>query len=77
MSYKKLSKNILQKNLSNEEYETDMVFVGFLLFENPMKKSTQSTIEELRRADVNTHMITGDNIYTAINVGYKSGILEE
>lgn len=40
VSYKKLNKNIMGKNLSDEEYEADMVFVGFLLFENPMKKST-------------------------------------
>lgn len=54
-----------------------MNFLGFILFENSLKNNTRNTITELQNALVDVYMITGDNIYTSINVGYKSRILEE
>ena len=59
------------------EFEKNMNFLGFLLFENPLKDSTASTILELQNNNFEVAMITGDNIYTAINVGYNAKILKK
>ena len=65
-----------KKENEAESIEKEMEFLGFLLFENPLKKSTAGTIMELQNNNFDVAMITGDNIYTAINVGYNSKILK-
>lgn len=48
--------------------EADLVFAGFIVFENKLKESTTSTLQELNRAEIRTIMCTGDNILTAVSV---------
>lgn len=64
---------IIQEN--DVEQECELTFVGFLLFENQIKEGTLATIQELQLNSFETIMITGDNLYTAVNVGYASGIV--
>jgi len=60
-----------------ENIEKDIQFVGFVLLTNPLKPETQPTISALKKVDICCKMITGDNIYTAINVSCTSGIIDE
>jgi cation-transporting ATPase 13A2 len=64
----------LQK-MKREEAESDLEFVGFIIFENKLKPSTTGIIEELERANIRTVMCTGDNILTAISVARECGLI--
>ena len=50
--------------------------MGFILLDNKIKKETFKVINTLKKNDIDCAMITGDNIYTGISIGYQSGILE-
>jgi len=63
----KLSWMKVQK-LTRAEVESDLEFVGFIIFENKLKPSTSSVISELNQAGIRNVMCTGDNILTAISV---------
>jgi len=55
-------------SLSRSELETDSEFLGLIIMQNLVKKETYGAIKELHDADINTVMVTGDNILTAISV---------
>ncbi|CAK79482.1 unnamed protein product (macronuclear) [Paramecium tetraurelia] len=60
-----------------EIYEQSMSFLGFLIFENKLKAETQSTILSLKYSNIKSIMVTGDNPYTAINIGLQCNILDQ
>lgn len=70
------SKTVTNPNQNQEDYEKDMIFNGFILLNNPVKPTTPTVIEKLRFNLVECAMITGDHIYTAVNIGYASQILQ-
>jgi cation-transporting P-type ATPase 13A2 len=54
--------------MKRQETESDLVFLGFIVFENKLKPSTPIVLSQLREAKIRTVMCTGDNILTAISV---------
>lgn len=64
------------KNFSTEEAENQVTFVGFVLLNNPLKPETLNIITKLKKVDIVCKMVTGDNIYTSLNVACACGILE-
>lgn len=62
--------------LSRESVESDMKFLGFLIFENKIKKQSPKAVCQLSLANIKTVMVTGDNILTAICVSRSCGILK-
>jgi P-type E1-E2 ATPase len=46
-------------------------------FENKLKSDTRSTIDKLTESDIESKMITGDNIFIAVETGFRAGILKE
>ncbi|KAF2750201.1 P-type ATPase-like protein [Sporormia fimetaria CBS 119925] len=72
----KLSWLKVQK-MKREQAESDLTFVGFIIFENKLKESTTPVIEELDRANIRTVMCTGDNILTAISVARECGLINK
>ena len=58
-----------------EDVEQDLVFLGFLIFENKLKPVTTEIITKLKDANMKVMMVTGDNPFTAINVAIKCNIL--
>jgi len=44
-------------------------FLGFIIFENKLKSESTATIRELKSANLKSVMVTGDNPFTAINIG--------
>ncbi|TID19222.1 hypothetical protein CANINC_003792 [Pichia inconspicua] len=63
-------------DLKRENVESDLRFIGFIIFENKLKDSTEKTIEQLKDADIRTVMCTGDNILTAISVGRECKMID-
>ncbi|WPG97456.1 putative cation-transporting atpase [Acrodontium crateriforme] len=64
------------QKMKREEAESNLEFVGFIIFENKLKDRTSDIIEELRDANIRTVMCTGDNILTAISVARECGLID-
>lgn len=71
----KLSWVKVQK-MKRTEAEADLEFVGFIIFENKLKPSTTSVINELNQAGIRNVMCTGDNILTAISVARECQLID-
>ncbi len=64
-------------SIHRDDVEMNLIFAGFLIFQNRLKPDSAVTVEELKKANIPVVMTTGDNIYTAIHVATKCGILME
>ena len=64
------------QKMRREEAESNLEFVGFIVFENKLKDATTDIIGELREANLRTVMCTGDNILTAISVARECGLID-
>lgn len=67
-------KNI-QTNAISKDDEKDMVFAGFILFQDPVKSGIIETITELNKLEVDLKIITGDNKNVARSIALKIGIV--
>lgn len=65
------------QKMKREEAESDLEFVGFIIFENKLKPTTAGIIDELHEANIRTVMCTGDNILTAISVARECGLIDK
>jgi cation-transporting ATPase 13A3/4/5 len=72
---KKLSWVKAQK-MSRSEVESDLEFLGFIIFENKLKPTTASVLKELLESNIGAVMVTGDNILTAISVARECGLID-
>ncbi len=52
-----------------------MIFKGIICLENELNESTKKMASDLRNMSIQTFILTGDNIYTALNVAQKCGFL--
>lgn len=59
---------------SREEAENNLVFLGFYIVQNPLKKETKEEIELLKNSGYDISMATGDNILTASYIAHKCSI---
>jgi Mg2+-importing ATPase len=68
------------KNVGAQEHpystndESEMTFVGFLLFFDPPKEGVQKTIATLKKLGVTLKIITGDNHLVARHIGQLVGL---
>ncbi|KAM8927889.1 polyamine-transporting ATPase 13A2 [Pelodytes ibericus] len=62
--------------MPRESAERDLIFLGFLIMKNVLKPQTASVIYELRKANIRTVMVTGDNMLTAVNVARSCHMVE-
>jgi cation-transporting ATPase 13A2 len=65
------------QKMQRSEAESQLDFVGFIIFENKLKPTTAPVIEELERANIRKTMCTGDNILTAISVARECGLINK
>lgn len=65
---------IITKNSIVKEDETDMIFAGFILLQDPIKSGIIDTINNLKQLQVGLKIITGDNKNVAQSIGLKIGI---
>lgn len=64
------------QKMKREQVESDLEFVGFIIFENKLKPTTAPVIRELLDSNIGTVMVTGDNILTAISVARECGMID-
>lgn len=57
----------------SREHEKQMIFLGFLLFEDPLKNDIINTIESLEKLGIELKIITGDNKLVAMHVAKLLG----
>ena len=73
------SVNLTPKNLeqiTRESSEEGADFQGLALFTNPLKEQTKPTLNNLKKFNFVTGMITGDNINTAISISKTCGLVD-
>ncbi|KAI5171820.1 manganese-transporting P-type ATPase [Pancytospora epiphaga] len=73
LAYKPLSANESINNSQNF-YENDLIFAGFLLFGSKLKEHAVEMCRTLHESDHKVLMITGDNLLTAMSVAEQIGI---
>lgn len=61
---------------SREEHLSQIRMLGLISFENKLKHDARETIHRLDLAGIRSRMITGDNVYIAIETAVRCGILE-
>ena len=62
--------------MKRTEAESELEFVGFIIFENKLKPRTNAVINELNEAGIRSVMCTGDNILTAISVARECQLID-
>ncbi|KAG7114896.1 cation-transporting ATPase like protein [Verticillium longisporum] len=65
------------QKMKRDQVESDLDFVGFIIFENKLKPTTTSVLRELHESNIGAVMCTGDNILTAISVGRECGLVDK
>ena len=66
-------KPIIQGNIHKQD-ETEMIFAGFVLLQDPIKLGIIDTINDLKKLKVGLKIITGDNKNVAKSIGLSIGI---
>lgn len=61
---------------SRSELEQGLEFLGLVILQNRLKKSTRQALDDLKRADIKTIMATGDALATAVSVARDCGMLD-
>ena len=64
------------EKMGRHEAESDLEFLGFIVFENKLKPATTGIINELNNANIRKVMCTGDNILTAISVARDCQLID-
>ena len=67
-------RDVTDDPIINKDDEQQMIFIGFLLFEDPPKAGALDAIAELRRLGVTLKIITGDNRLVAAKIGQSTGM---
>jgi Mg2+-importing ATPase len=58
----------------DKDDETDMIFLGFLIFFDPIKSEVPDSLNKLHKLGVSVKIITGDNRHVAKHVAQKIGL---
>uniref|UniRef100_A0A672KRZ5 ATPase 13A3 n=1 Tax=Sinocyclocheilus grahami TaxID=75366 RepID=A0A672KRZ5_SINGR len=64
------------QNTNRDQIEKNMDFLGLIIMQNKLKTETPGVLEDLRRANIRTVMVTGDNMLTAISVARDCGMIQ-
>ena len=64
------------EGMKRSEVESDLDFLGFIIFENKLKQVSAAAIQELEKAGIRSVMCTGDNILTAISVARECHLID-
>lgn len=63
------------QRMPRERAESELQFLGLIVFENKLKPGSLPAITTLRHAHIGCKMVTGDNPRTAVSVARECGIL--
>jgi len=59
------------------EAETDLVAVGLVGIEDPLRPEVPTAIQKCYEAGIDVRLVTGDNPETAVSIAYQAGILRD
>ena len=59
------------------EAETNLIAVGLVGIEDPLRAEVPLAIEKCYRAGIDVRMVTGDNPATAVSIAYQAGIIRD
>ena len=59
-----------------EYYMNDLIFCGLLTLENKVKSRIINSIQEIKKFNENILMISEDNEYNCLSIGYNCGLIE-
>ncbi|EAR86811.2 E1-E2 ATPase family protein (macronuclear) [Tetrahymena thermophila SB210] len=76
MAYKELSSSKEAIDLTREELEQNLRFLGFLILENQLKEDTPEAIQSLKEAQIECKIISGDNPLTTLQTGIECQIVD-
>ncbi|KAF9425963.1 hypothetical protein BGZ94_007068 [Podila epigama] len=68
---------IRAQRIKRDQIESDLTFLGFIVFENKLKPTTASVVATLGSARIRQVMCTGDNVLTAISVSRECGLINK
>ena len=70
--------NIEEYNDSNgyEFYLNNLTFCGFITLKNKLKDKVKSSLNDLKQLNCNLIMISGDNEYNCLSIGFDSRLIE-
>ena len=57
-------------------FENDLIFLGFIVFKNKLKKDSKQIIDKLKKTNLKLMIATGDNPFTSISVAQESGLVD-
>jgi len=67
---------VKMQKMKRDQAESDLSFIGFIIFENKLKPTTAGVLDELTLAGIRKVMCTGDNILTAISVARECNLID-
>jgi cation-transporting ATPase 13A3/4/5 len=59
-----------------EDYLYDLTFCGFITLKNNIQDYVKSSIQELKKYNINFLIISGDNEYNCLSTGFNSDIID-
>lgn len=62
--------------MERQDAESNLEFIGFIVFENKLKPTTTDVLHELEAAGIRKLMCTGDNILTAVSVARECRLID-
>lgn len=72
-AYKSVSANLIVSQ--KEQWAEDLIFQGFVGICDPLREGVKESIEIAAEAGIETKMLTGDNLQTAIAIGREIGLV--
>ncbi len=67
-------KDVTGDPVINKDDETDMIFLGYVTFSDPVKKGIMETMQRFQRMGITLKLITGDNFLVARHVAAAIGL---
>uniref|UniRef100_T1IUY6 Cation-transporting ATPase n=1 Tax=Strigamia maritima TaxID=126957 RepID=T1IUY6_STRMM len=65
------------KDMSRDDIECNLEFLGLIVLQNFLKPETTDTLQKLKFANIRSVMVTGDNLSTAINVAEQCEMISD
>ena len=66
---------LILDSLNREFFEDNLIFLGFIVFKNKLKKDTKNIVEIIKNSGNRLVMATGDNPFTSISVAQECSLI--
>lgn len=75
LAKKPIAPNTDLSQMTRDELENDLSFVGVINFKNVLRDETPETVRHLEAGEVHCVMATGDNMITGITIAKEAGMI--